>query len=49
MTVDELAEEVGPELFQRACATAWATAPQVGRGIQPEWPTDESEVLHELS
>lgn len=49
MTVDELAAEVGVELFERACVTAWATASAAGRRTAPAWPEDESQVPHELS
>ncbi|MFF1815717.1 hypothetical protein ACFVWG_00385 [Kribbella sp. NPDC058245] len=49
MTVDELAEAVGRELFQRTCTTAWATAAHEGRRTKATWPDDESDVPHELS
>ncbi len=49
MTVDELAEIVGTDLFHRTCTTAWATAAQEGRGNKPSWPADEADVPHELS
>jgi hypothetical protein len=50
VTIDELAAHVGAELFERTCATAWATALTTGRGLHPTpWPDDEADVPHELS
>ncbi|MEU0089209.1 hypothetical protein [Kribbella sp. NPDC006257] len=45
MTIDDLAAEVDLELFERACATAWATAATTGRSREStHWPDDEADV-----
>jgi hypothetical protein len=49
MTVDDLAELIGTDLFRRACDIAWATAAETGRGRGTRWPTELADVTHELS
>lgn len=49
MDLSDLAELVGDERFERACAMAWATAEDTGRGSGVSWPDGLDEVPHELS
>jgi len=49
MGLSDLAELVGVERFERACAMAWATAEDTGRGRGVSWPGDLEGLPHELS
>jgi hypothetical protein len=49
VSVEELAELVGEELFRRTCERAWATADATGRGPSEGWPADEADLPHILA
>ena len=49
MDLADLAELAGAERFERACAMAWATAEDTGRGRGESWPDGLEDVPHDLA
>jgi hypothetical protein len=49
MDLSDLADLVGAERFERACAMAWASAEDTGTRGGMSWPDDLGNVPHELS